>query len=66
VLKKTVKTLVDGIREGRYVIVPDGYCDHCEFSTACRRFHNPSWWRAHSSPPANLLRHLRKQKVPHE
>jgi ATP-dependent helicase/nuclease subunit B len=65
-LKKTVKTLVDGIREGRYVIVPDGYCDHCEFSTACRRFHGPTWWRAYSSSPANLLRQLRKQKVPHE
>ncbi len=65
-LKKTVKTIVDGIREGLYVIVPDGYCDHCEFSTACRRFHDPSWWRAYSSTPAKLLRQLRKQKVPHE
>jgi len=65
-LKKTMQTVVDGIREGRYVIVPDGYCDHCEFSTACRRFHGPTWWRAHSSPPSKLLRQMRKQKVPHE
>ena len=54
---------MDGIREGRHLILPDGYCDHCEFSACCRRFHGPTWWRAHSSPPAKLLRQLRKQKV---
>ena len=62
-LKKTLRTVVDGVREGRYLILPDGYCDYCEFSAACRRFHGPTWWRAHSSPPAKLLRQLRKQKV---
>jgi len=65
-LKKTVQAIVGGIREGRYAILPDGYCDHCEFSAACRRFHGPTWWRAYSSPPMRLLRQLRKQKVPHE
>jgi len=62
-LKKTVQAIVDGIREGRYAILPNGYCDHCEFSAACRRFHGPTWWRAYSSPPTRLLRQLRKQKV---
>lgn len=62
-LVKTVRTILDGVREGRYFIVPDGYCDHCEFSAACRRFHGPTWWRAHSSPASKSLRQLRKQKV---
>jgi ATP-dependent helicase/nuclease subunit B len=62
-MKKTVQTIVEGIREGRHLILPDGYCDHCEFSACCRRYHGPTWWRAHSSPPAKLLRQLRKQKV---
>ena len=65
-LKKTVQTIVGGIREGQYAILPDGYCDHCEFSAACRRFHGPTWWRAYSSPPTRLLRQLRKQKVSKE
>jgi ATP-dependent helicase/nuclease subunit B len=62
-LRKTLQTLLDGIRTGRYFILPNGYCDHCEFSAACRRFHGPTWWRAHSAPPAKQLRQLRKQKV---
>jgi ATP-dependent helicase/nuclease subunit B len=62
-MKKTVEAVVDGIREGRHLILPDGYCDRCEFSAACRRFHGPTWWRSYSSPPAKLLRRLRKQKV---
>ena len=65
-MKKTLEAVVDGIREGRHLILPDGYCDHCEFSACCRRFHGPTWWRAHSSPPAKLLRQLRKQRVKSE
>ena len=62
-LKQTVQTLLEGVEAGQYFILPDGYCDHCEFTAACRRYHGPTWWRAHSSAPARRLRQLRKQKV---
>ena len=62
-LVQTLQTLTEGVREGNYFILPDGYCDRCEFATACRRLHGPTWWRAHISPPAKRLRQLRKQKV---
>ena len=62
-LKRTVQTLLEGVEAGQYFILPDGYCDHCEFTAACRRYHGPTWWRAHSSAPARRLRQLRKQKV---
>jgi ATP-dependent helicase/nuclease subunit B len=62
-IAQTVRTLIEGIRSGQYFVLPDGYCDHCEFTAACRRFHGPTWWRAHTAPAARRLRHLRKQKV---
>ncbi len=63
-LRRTLRTLLEGIRKGQFFILPDGYCDHCELSAACRRFHGPTWWRAHSAAPAKQLRLIRKQKVP--
>jgi ATP-dependent helicase/nuclease subunit B len=62
-LVQTLQTLIEGVRAGSYFILPDGYCDRCEFAAACRRFHGPTWWRAHISPQAKRLRQLRKQKV---
>lgn len=65
-LRQTLRILTEGIRSGQYFILPappGGYCDHCDFSAACRRFHGPTWWRAHRSPSAQRLRQLRKQKV---
>lgn len=62
-LKKTVRTLVNGIHAGQYFIFPDGYCKNCDFSTACRRFHGPTRWRAYRSSPGYQLRRLRKQDV---
>jgi ATP-dependent helicase/nuclease subunit B len=62
-LAETVQTLVGGVEAGQYVILPDGYCDYCEFAAACRRYHGPTWWRARSSAEAKALRRLRKQKV---
>lgn len=63
-LRETFRILLDGIRKGRYFIVPGNYCDHCDVATACRRFHGPTWWRAHRATHAKQLRLLRKQKVP--
>ncbi len=66
-LRHTMQVLIEGVREGRYFIVPSydqhGYCDYCDFTAACRRFHGPTWWRAHSSGLAGQHRRLRKQKV---
>ncbi len=62
-LSRTLQVLIDGIRAGQHVIVPDAYCTHCEFSTACRRAHQPSWWRAYRSSQARTLREVRTQKV---
>ena len=65
-IQKTVQTLVDGVRDGQHFIVPDAYCTHCDFSTACRRAHQPSWWRAYRSSQAGALRSLRLLKVPRD
>jgi ATP-dependent helicase/nuclease subunit B len=63
-LKGTVKTLLQELRAGSYVMLPaEDYCDYCEFSAACRRFHGPSWWRAYRASGSRLLRSLRKQKL---
>ena len=65
-LNRTLQVLVEGVRDGHHVIVPDAYCAHCDFSTACRRTHQPSWWRAYRSSQAGLLRSLRSLKVPRD
>ena len=66
-LSYTLQVLVDGIRSGRHFVVPDtAHCAHCEFSTACRKAHQPSWWRAYRSSQAQALRSVRSQKVPRD
>jgi ATP-dependent helicase/nuclease subunit B len=63
-IAQTVRTLVDGIRHGRYFVLPEEkYCSHCEFAAACRRFHGPTWWRAYTEPAARALKRLRKVKI---
>ena len=62
-LRETLRTLVEGIQAGRFPIVPDGYCDRCEFRVSCRREHTPTWWRAYRSPETQSLRALRSQRV---
>jgi ATP-dependent helicase/nuclease subunit B len=62
-LKKTFQTLLEGIHAGRYFILPGTYCDHCDVSVACRRFHGPTWWRAHRYAPTKQLRQLRTQRM---
>jgi ATP-dependent helicase/nuclease subunit B len=66
ILSKTLQVLVDGLREGQHFIVPDSYCEHCDFSTACRLAHQPTWWRAYRSSHAGVLRSLRYMKVPRD
>lgn len=65
-LRETIRTVIDGIRSGRFFILPDGYCDTCEFRVACRRDHTPTWWRAYRASEPKHLRALRAIKVRNE
>ncbi len=62
-IRQTLSTLIHGIANREFFILPDGYCDYCEFSGACRRHDAMAWWRSYRSPQARVLRQLRKQKV---
>jgi ATP-dependent helicase/nuclease subunit B len=65
-IRQTLATLIKGIASREFFILPDGYCDYCEFSSACRRHDSMAWSRSHRSPQARVLRKLRKQKVSDE
>jgi ATP-dependent helicase/nuclease subunit B len=65
-IRQTLSTLIQGIERREFFILPDGYCDYCEFSGACRRHDAMAWWRSYRSPQARVLRKLRKQKVSDE
>jgi ATP-dependent helicase/nuclease subunit B len=62
-IRQTISTLIRGIGRREFFILPDGYCDDCEFSGACRRHDTTVWWRSYRSPQARVLRRLRKLKV---
>lgn len=62
-IRQTLKTLIQGIANGEFFILPDGYCDYCEFSSACRRYDTMAWGRSYRSSQARVMRKLRKQKV---
>ncbi|CUS36686.1 PD-(D/E)XK nuclease family protein [Candidatus Nitrospira nitrificans] len=65
-IQNTMRMLVDGIRAGRFFILPDGYCEGCDFRVACRREHAPTWWRAHRAAEPKTLKMLRAQKIADE
>jgi ATP-dependent helicase/nuclease subunit B len=65
-IQQTLSTLIQGIANREFFILPDGYCDYCEFSGACRRHDAMAWLRSYRSPQARALRRLRKQKVSDE
>ena len=62
-IRQTLSTLIQGIGRREFFILPDGYCDYCEFSGACRRHDAMAWWRSYRSHQARVLRRLRRQKV---
>lgn len=62
-LRNTLGRLINGIRNGRFFIMPDTYCDTCEFRVACRREHLPTWWRASRAVEAKELAALRTLQV---
>lgn len=60
----TVRRILEGIRAGRFFILPGDYCDHCDFSSNCRRTHDPSRRRARGDEQTKTLERLRTIKVP--
>jgi len=65
-IRQTLSMLVQGIARREFFILPDGYCDYCEYSGACRRHDSMAWLRSYRSPQARVLRRLRKQKISNE
>jgi ATP-dependent helicase/nuclease subunit B len=65
-IRDTLSQLVDGVQDGRFFIVPDGYCETCEYRVACRREHMPSWLRATRAAEFKTLMRLRALRVHHE
>jgi len=65
-IQQTLRLLITGLQAGRFFIVPDTYCEQCEFRIVCRREHQPSWWRSYRSDEVKALRGLRLQRAPEE
>src|SRR2546427_748572 len=59
----TVRVVFEGVRHGRFFILPGEYCDYCEFSSACRRTHHPTKWRQRDNAAKRILEDLRQQKA---
>lgn len=62
-MRRTVTLLLDGMRNGRFFIVPGSYCETCPYRVACRREHAPTWWRAHRANESKMLKELRAIRV---
>jgi ATP-dependent helicase/nuclease subunit B len=62
-IRQTLSILIHGIANREFFILPDGYCEYCDFSEACRRHDAMAWWRSYRSPQARVLRKLRKRKI---
>lgn len=63
-LRTTLGQLIAGIRHGRFFIMPDSsYCATCEYRVACRREHQPTWWRASRAVESKDLAALRNNQV---
>jgi ATP-dependent helicase/nuclease subunit B len=61
--EETVRVILEGVRHGRFFILPGEYCDYCEFSSACRRTHHPTKWRLRDNAEKQILEDLRQQKA---
>jgi ATP-dependent helicase/nuclease subunit B len=62
-LRHTLGQLIDGIRNGRFFIMPDTYCKTCEYRVACRREHMPTVLRAARAREGKALAALRSLRV---
>ncbi len=62
-LRRTIYGWIQEIRAGQFFILPGTYCQTCQYASACRFQHHPSWLRAYVHPLAKTYRQIRKQKV---
>ena len=62
-LRCTINCWIQGIREGKFFLLPGTYCRSCQYASACRFQHHPSWSRAYGLPLARTYRQIRKQKA---
>ncbi len=62
-LRRTLQGGVQGIRVGKFFILPVTYCRSGQYAMACRSQHHPSWSRAYGVPLARTYRQIRKQKA---
>ena len=62
-LANTIRKLLEGIQSGQFFILPGEYCRHCEVSTSCRRYHQPTWVRSYGALQSRQLRRLRSQDL---
>lgn len=65
-IQHTLRLLITGLQTGRFFILPDTYCEYCEFRVICRREHQPSWWRSYRSEGVRALKTLRAQRLSEE
>ncbi len=63
-LKETISTLLDGINNGRFFLMPGEACSYCEIATACRLNHLPSRRRLEQDRHWKTHQMLRKKKLP--
>ena len=62
-LKCTIHSWIQGIRDGKFFILPGPSCRSCQYVSACRFQHHPSWSRVYGLPLARTYRGIRKQKA---
>jgi ATP-dependent helicase/nuclease subunit B len=62
-LRRTIHGWIQGIRDGKFFILPGTYCRSCQYASACRFQHHPSWSRAYGLPLARTYRQIRRQKA---
>jgi ATP-dependent helicase/nuclease subunit B len=65
-IQHTLRMLITGLQAGQFFILPDTYCEQCEFRVICRREHQPSWWRSYRSEEVKALKGLRAQRLSEE
>jgi len=65
-IQQTLRRLITGLQAGQFFILPDTYCEQCEFRVICRREHQPSWWRSYRSEEVRALKSLRLQRLSEE
>ncbi len=59
-IEDTIGSLVAGIEDGLFPMIPEKYCSWCDVAAACRRRHAPSRARAERDPRAASVAAIRK------